>query len=136
MFDKKVKKVNDINLIPLINIIFLLLIFFLVTGSVTKPDIHKIEKPISLSGNPPSIDNIEQLSITIVDRKLFFNDKEIKINNLVRILRETFHNNPEQPIFIKADAALPYHILIDIMQIIEKAGGNNLIIATEREQHL
>ena len=49
MISKNKKRVEDIiNLIPMINLIFLLLIFFLLTGVVQKKEIIQVEKPESL----------------------------------------------------------------------------------------
>ena len=47
------KKIKQINLIPLINIIFLMLIFFMLAGTITKIDPHKINVPESIIKNDP-----------------------------------------------------------------------------------
>ena len=48
------KKIKQINLIPLINIIFLMLIFFMLAGTITKIDPYNISIPESLIKNDPS----------------------------------------------------------------------------------
>jgi len=48
------KKIKQINLIPLINIIFLMLIFFMLAGTITKVDPYKINIPESIIKNDPS----------------------------------------------------------------------------------
>ena len=50
--DTKKKQVNQIGLIPLINVIFLLLIFFLVAGTVESIDTFEVDLPASNSGAP------------------------------------------------------------------------------------
>ena len=47
------KKIKQINLIPLINIIFLMLIFFMLAGTITTIDPHKINIPESIIKNDP-----------------------------------------------------------------------------------
>ena len=48
------KKIKQINLIPLINIIFLMLIFFMLAGTITKIDPYNISIPESIIKNDPS----------------------------------------------------------------------------------
>ena len=47
------RKIKQINLIPLINIIFLMLIFFMLAGTITKIDPYKINVPESIIKNDP-----------------------------------------------------------------------------------
>ena len=47
------KKIKQINLIPLINIIFLMLIFFMLAGTIAKIDPYKINVPESIIKNDP-----------------------------------------------------------------------------------
>ena len=47
------KKIKQINLIPLINIIFLMLIFFMLAGTITTIDPYKIKVPESIIKNDP-----------------------------------------------------------------------------------
>ena len=47
------KKIKQINLIPLINIIFLMLIFFMLAGTIAKIDHYKINVPESIIKNDP-----------------------------------------------------------------------------------
>ena len=66
------KKIKPINLIPLINIIFLMLIFFMLAGTITKIDPYKINVPESIIKNDPKTP-----FLTIVIKK----DGEINIDS-------------------------------------------------------
>ena len=99
MISKNKKKVEDIiNLIPMINLIFLLLIFFLLTGVVQKKEIIQVEKPESLFAQ--KIDFQENSMNFIVDANgnIFFNNKKISTNELASLIR-----NNEIKIFLELD---------------------------------
>ena len=63
MMEKRKRERRDINLVPLINIIFLLLIFFIVAGTIKKPTPAPVEMPVATSTN--SAKKLEKISVTI-----------------------------------------------------------------------
>ena len=54
------KKIKQINLIPLINIIFLMLIFFMLAGTITTIDPHKVSIPDSIIKNDFDFENADR----------------------------------------------------------------------------
>ena len=73
---------DSINLIPMINLIFLLLIFFMLTGVVKQQDVIEIERPISINGIKGDFSK-NQILISINENgDIFLNNDEIKIENL------------------------------------------------------
>ena len=83
---KKSKRPNKplemVNLIPMINLIFLLLIFFLLTGVVSKKDSNDISRPESAFANEVEIDN-QNIVFTINKKnEVLHENKKIKIEEL------------------------------------------------------
>ncbi len=83
---KKSKRPNKplemVNLIPMINLIFLLLIFFLLTGVVSKKDSNDISRPESEFANEVEIDN-QNIVFTINKKnEVLHENKKIKIEEL------------------------------------------------------
>ena len=70
------KKIKQINLIPLINIIFLMLIFFMLAGTITKIDPHKINIPESIIKSDPKTPFLTL--IVKKDGKIFIDSKNKK----------------------------------------------------------
>ncbi len=123
-FKRPNKTLEMVNLIPMINLIFLLLIFFLLTGVISKKDSNDISRPESEFGNEVEIDNqnivftinkeneilyenkklkIEELSNFILskDKKYILDlDKESSINFFNRIMRE-FKEKDIKKVFVK-----------------------------------
>ena len=83
---KKSKRPNKplemVNLIPMINLIFLLLIFFLLTGVVSKKDSNDISRPESAFANEVEIDN-QNIVFTINKKnEILHKNKKVKIEEL------------------------------------------------------
>ena len=123
-FKRPNKTLEMVNLIPMINLIFLLLIFFLLTGVISKKDSNDISRPESEFGNEVEIDsqsivftinknneilhenkslNIEELSnfIQSKNKKYILDlDKESSIHFFNRIMKE-FKEKDIKKVFVK-----------------------------------
>ena len=76
------KPLEMVNLIPMINLIFLLLIFFLLTGVVSKKDSNDISRPESEFGMEVEIDN-QNIVFTINKKnEILYENKELRIEEL------------------------------------------------------
>ena len=83
--NNKKKEFNDsINLIPMINLIFLLLIFFLLTGVIQKKDEIEVTIPESFFGKK-KIELKETLTVK-KDGSFLWNNREVKIEDILNIL--------------------------------------------------
>ncbi len=80
------KPLEMVNLIPMINLIFLLLIFFLLTGVVSKKDTNDISRPESEFGKKVEIDN-ENIVFTVNNQnEILYENKKLKIEELSNFL--------------------------------------------------
>ncbi len=80
------KPLEMVNLIPMINLIFLLLIFFLLTGVVSKKDSNDISRPESEFGKKVEIDN-QNIVFTINNQnEILYENKKLKIEELSNFL--------------------------------------------------
>lgn len=121
-----------INVMPLIDIIFILLIFFMITAAITT-------KGISL--DLPEAATAEKLparswEIMIDDRQqIVFNDTPITLDRLAAIMQaERARPAGEQvlDIVLKADDGVPFGTFVTVMDLARQNGLLNLIIATDR----
>ena len=76
------KPLEMVNLIPMINLIFLLLIFFLLTGVISKKDYNDISRPESEFGNEVEIDNQSILFTINKNDEILYENKKFKIEEL------------------------------------------------------
>lgn len=80
------KPLEMVNLIPMINLIFLLLIFFLLTGVVSKKDTNDISRPESEFGKKVEIDN-ENIVFTVNNQnEILYENKKLNIEELSNFL--------------------------------------------------
>ena len=81
-FKRPGKPLEMVNLIPMINLIFLLLIFFLLTGVVSKKDSNDISRPESEFGNEVEIDNQNIVFTINKENEILYENKKLKIEEL------------------------------------------------------
>ena len=88
---KKSKRPNKplemVNLIPMINLIFLLLIFFLLTGVVSKKDSNEISRPESEFGKEVEIDNQSIVFTINKDNEILYENKSLNIKELSNFIQ-------------------------------------------------
>ena len=120
----------NINLSPLIDMMFLLLIFFIVTTAFVEEVGIELQKPKAASSQ-----TLEKKSIFIgvsKDGKVMYGDKEIGING-VRGMVSRLLRAQESPVIIIADEASRSGMLVDVIDECKLAGAKKVSIATERE---
>ena len=129
---KQESKVADINLTPLIDTVFILLIFFLVTASFTKESGIDVDRPTAKTAVRE-----EQGSMIIaisVDGEIWIDNNKIELN-MVRSHVERIHaQNPEGTIIILADRNSRTGITVRVLDQVRLAGVTNVSIAASNEQ--
>ena len=120
----------EINMSPLIDMMFLLLIFFIVTTAFVEETGIEIQKPKAASSQ-----NLEKKSILIgisKDGKVVYGNKEIGINR-VRGLVAKLLKDQECPVIIIADESCRSGILVDVIDECKLAGAKKVSIAAEKD---
>ena len=122
------KKIKQINLIPLINIIFLMLIFFMLAGTITKIDPYKINVPESIIKNDPLTP-----FLTIIVKKngeVFIDSKnrkkELQKSNYIEILRSRKPNE----VSLKIDSETPSEYFLKVLKILESEKIKKVVVET------
>jgi biopolymer transport protein ExbD len=128
------KKTNEteINLTSLIDVVFLLLIFFMVTTTFERQARLRIELPEA--SDEPSVVQAPPIEVAISeDGRFFVNSNEV-INTRIETLRQAIAkaagDDREQAITIRADARTPHQAVVSAMDAINQLGFVNLSIAT------
>lgn len=126
-----------LDITPMIDIVFLLLIFFLVATSFE--DIKsgiKIDLPTStirelkdVKEIQISIDKNGQLGLNFKDKGQSKQEK-VSISNLREILSAKLKESQEKNVIISADKSLDYGLIVNVMTIAKEAGASSLDIDT------
>lgn len=119
------------NTIPLINVVFLMLIFFLFAGSVAKDDARRIEPPMNILED----ETIRSTGALIVDQegRVFADDVETTVTDWLAGREVSGEGAGEgEPIKIAADGVLKADALEAVLSELKEAGGKNIVLITRR----
>jgi biopolymer transport protein ExbD len=116
------------NLLPLVDVILLLLIFFMISSTfVVQPGIRVNLPKASLAERK----EIEDVTLILTeDKVLYLNNKKVAFSNLWGRLVDAFRRRPNFMLVIKADKEVPHGHVVEVMDIAKQAGVNRLAIAT------
>jgi|TARA_B110000438_G_scaffold27062_1_gene25865 biopolymer transport protein ExbD len=134
IFYKKTNKNKLPNLVPLINIVFLLLIFFMLSGTLAKTDLFEVSPPKS---NTSSSAEAPELVILISDdSKIALDNQPIKIKDLETILAKILETTNIEEILIKADGNAKAGILSTVIKHIRNVGIKRAAIVTQNKNKI
>ncbi|WP_223670728.1 ExbD/TolR family protein [Kangiella shandongensis] len=133
MWLKKKKEDIQINLTPLIDVVFLLLIFFMVSTSFKKETKVSLELPEAsgemMDSKPSAIDvRITKAGEVYINGKGLVNRN---VDTIKQAIKES-STDTQTPVIISADAAAPYQSVITVMDAAGQAGFNNLTLPTQK----
>jgi biopolymer transport protein ExbD len=119
----------QINITSLIDVMFILLIFFMVTSTFLEQPGMKLELP---EAKTATVERIEKLVIFIdPDERIFVNDRPVTIDRLEQQLHETLGKKPDVPLVLRADQNVPHGLVVRVMDIAKKIGIRRIVIATK-----
>ncbi len=121
---------SEINIIPLVDVILVLLILFMITASLLTPHIIKINLPQASSEINASKPNIITVSIDAKGR-LFWNEKLIEQSELQQQLIHAAQQLPSSELQLWADKTTPYQQIAEVMSIAHQAGITHLGFITQ-----
>lgn len=118
-------------LTALIDIVFLLLIYFLLTTNFMVDEGIKIKLPQAKAAAPQT----EETITVYVDQqgRAFMGNDEIPIPRLFDRLKEMIGNRENKLVVIRADRAVNLNKAVKVMDIAKAAGAGRLCLATEKE---
>jgi biopolymer transport protein TolR len=114
---------NQINVVPYIDVMLVLLVIFMVTAPLMNPG--QVELPsVGKSAQPPvaPLEVIIRADKTMLlrDRDRSGDERKVSRDELVRLLRERQAKNPEQPVVISADKSVRYEAVMDVMDLLQR----------------
>lgn len=122
-------KNNDLNLTPLIDAVFLLLVFFMVTSVFVKATQLKIELPIA--ENYDQIDQEKKLNLRVsAEGQLEFNGQLVSMGQLAVVLESERLRSGSGTLIVTADAQTPHGFVLDAMEVAVQAGIGKIDLET------
>ncbi len=125
----KAKPVFKITLLPWINVIFLLFIFFMLTSGLTQPTAIKVKLPKALTSG---IGNDKNMTVLVTsENMIYLNDKVTTMEELKELLGRA--DSKERPVLIKADRRASLGRIADILDLGRSMGIEHINVATEQQ---
>lgn len=120
-----------LNMTPMIDIVFLLLIFFMVTTTFMNEE-QRIDVELPRAESPGvAIEVPDAISLTIEeDGTVYFQGEAIAHDELLNLLRQTAQHDPETPVTIRGHRAARHEAVVGVMDACGLAGLANLAIGT------
>jgi biopolymer transport protein ExbD len=129
-FINQQKSAFSIEITPLIDIVFLLVIFFVVTSKVGDSQFPSLDLPKTESFQYSVVESSNEISITS-DGSVYINDIVFNINNVNEIEQAIFElDKKSNSIILSAEAASLHIWIVGIMDILNKNGFNEVQIRT------
>lgn len=126
---KEKKRSLILNMTSLIDVLFLLLIFFIVSTTFLSQPAIKLELP-----KAKHADIVRQKSLVLyIDNsgQLFLNDEPMEVSLLKEALSQKMDTSGEQSVILKADSRVSHGAVIEVMDILKGMGIKKLIISTK-----
>lgn len=120
----------DLNMTPLIDMIFILLIFFMVTASFVRESGVDVERPVAQtaeSRNPSVIVSIDHNNVVWVD------NKTLDVRAVRSWMSHFLSESPEGAVIIAADNKSNTGVMIQVLDGCREAGVKNVSVATKND---
>jgi biopolymer transport protein TolR len=133
---QKRKLMGEINVVPYIDVMLVLLVIFMVTAPLLTQGIEvdlpkAAAEPIKdVPNSPPlvlSVDREGNLYVNVGDDE----DKPTTGEEVIRRVGIVLRNSPETPILVKADRAVPYGHVIGAMVVLQQGGAESIGFVTD-----
>jgi biopolymer transport protein ExbD len=123
---------TELNIAPLIDMIFILLIFFLVTTSFTRETGVEVNRPASASARELAKDSF--LVAVTVDGSVYVHNRVVDLLELRTLVQNALKDDPDRPVVILADRASLTGRVIAVMDACTLAGAKRVAVAAAEKQ--
>jgi biopolymer transport protein ExbD len=131
---RKTRRQVHLSVTPLIDVLFLLIIFFTLTSTFKRVGELELQLPDSTTASPPAQEQEPHLVELVATEagKLYLDDRELDLLGIRARLREIVQEDPEARVLIKAEAGVPHGEIVDLLDIVRNAGFPGVAIGTHR----
>ena len=123
------RPLSDINVTPLVDVMLVLLVIFIITAPLMASSI-KLNLPRTEAGQPTDTPKFVSLSVDASGR-LFLNDQPVTTDELAARLQQAAADSRDTEVQLRADQAVPYGRVVELMAIANKAGLSRIGFVTE-----
>ncbi|MCK9432436.1 MAG: biopolymer transporter ExbD [Candidatus Omnitrophica bacterium] len=131
-FEGRKKISTELNIAPLIDVVFLLLLFFMLTANfVISPGI-KLDLPSASSSRPHQ----EETAVVSVSRngEIYLNENKVSLSGLPGGLKKILAQAEKKTVVIKADENVNFGLAVEVLDIAKQASAEGVVISTVKKE--
>ena len=127
-----------LEITPLIDVVFLLLIFFMLATSFDERSAFKIDLPKSTAAKTKStlkevqvlVDKDRNVYLRYTDNSGKFQNEKLDLASFVSVVSEKLNNSENKDVIISADKDIDYGFIVEIMSLLKESGASAINIDT------
>ena len=128
--ERRRKSIEVIDMIPMIDMVFLLLIFFALTSTFEIQRVMEMNLPKAASGD--QLQKIQTLTLTInSDERILLENKPVELQAIESLLSQSVLESAGVTLVIKGDAQVPHGKVVQLMDIANAAGVKKILITVK-----
>ena len=131
-FRENNKSENQINILPMIDIIFAILSFFIIS-SLFLTRIDSIEVNLPKSSTAVREKNRPQIITVDNNEKIYFKSNEISLKNISALIRKNIENLEEPLVILRSDTSVKYGLIVNLLDELRKIENLKIGISTEKK---
>jgi len=121
---------DEINITPMLDLAYVLLVIFIIMTTAT---VQGIKVNLPKASAQPSLAENKTKAITIsADGTVYLDTFPVSMSELENMLRQYRAANPNLPVIIKADAAIPYQRVVDVLDLLGRLEITQLGLVTQK----
>ena len=135
---KRRRSIADINVVPYIDVMLVLLIIFMVTAPLLKQGVD-VDLPTA-PANPLDVDSPEPIVISVDRNGLTYlsiapdPEAQIDADSLVKQVKSALQQDPKRPVMVRGDADGPYQNVVTTLVLLQQADVGSVGLVTDPEE--
>lgn len=118
------RSLNQMNVVPYIDVMLVLLVIFMVAAPLINPgsiDLPQVGKALSQPDAPLEVDVHKDGRLTVIDRAQGGAEANLARQDLITWVKEKQKHRPDQPVVIAGDKDARYELILQVMDALESA---------------
>jgi len=122
--------ITQINVVPLVDIMLVLLIIFMLTASFMSNPSLPVHVPKAYTASPTAPES--QSLVLGLQGDLFYRDKKISREDLLETLKQSLLIHPDLRVVLSADGSTPHGQVVEILDLVRQAGVTQIALGVSR----
>jgi biopolymer transport protein TolR len=117
------RMMNQINVVPYLDVMLVLLVIFMVTAPLTNPgqiELPSVGQSLTAPSLPIEVTIRADRTLAVRDRSRGGPERELSRAELVKFIQGLQSTSPDRPVVIAADKAVRYEAVLDVMDLLQQ----------------